>query len=250
MKTHLSLTLALGLGWQSAFAQIVVHDPINHAALILNHLEQIIKLVETIRELRETKDRLGDAAAIRNVPGAAQTLALLGKSGIGKSRTELATLAKSSLGVAYDGQGLYQAVGRSFLSRDGQAVTRPDVFKPEAAIFQAVANHDAVQEDVTQRRRVLRAALRSTVSQLQAATTHAEVQKLTGIMIAEVAELEAIDRELDASARQVALLDIQNRANKERQQKAANQEQTREMTESLRHFVGALKPPTFISARP
>ena len=250
MKTPLLIAVAIGLSLQTSLAQAIVHDPLNQAVMIANHLEQIAKLVETLRELRETKDRLGDAASIVQLSGAAETLVQFAHSGVGKSLAELSSLADSTLGVAYQGQGIYQAVGGSFLSGDGQAVPRADVFKPEAAIFQAIANHDAVHEDVMQRRQVLKTALRSSLAQLQAATTHAEVQKATGVMIAEVAELEATDRELQFAAQQAQLMDIQNRADKERQQKAASQEQAREMTESLRHFTEALKPPSFISSKP
>lgn len=250
MKTTFSITLALGLGLQTSLGQDAVHDAILQLMMMVNHLEQMRKTVETIQELRETKDRLGDAASIHRISGARETLLQFAQTGIGQSRTEIATLATSSTAVTYQGEGLYQAVGGTFVSRDGQAVSRPDVFKPEAAIFQAVANHDAVHEDVMRRRQVMRTALRKSLMQLQAAETHAEVQKVTGVMLAEVAELEATDRELVFSAQQAVLLDIQNRADKERQQKATSQEQAREMNESLRHFTEALVPPSFISSRP
>jgi len=250
MKTTLSIPLALGLGLHVSLGQLVVVDPGLELVTIANHLEQLAKTVETIQELRQTKDRLGDAASIHRISGASETLAQFALTGVGQSRTEIATLATSSLAVAYQGQGLYQEVGGTFVSRDGQSVSRPDVFKPEAAIFQAVANHDAVHEDVMRRRQVMRTALRKSLTQLEAAGTHAEVQKVTGVILAEVAELEATDRELVFSAQQAVLLDIQNRADKERQQKAATQEQAHEMNESLRHFTEALVPPSFISSRP
>ncbi|MBL9170587.1 MAG: hypothetical protein JNN07_22840, partial [Verrucomicrobiales bacterium] len=167
-----------------------------------------------------------------------------------QSRTASASIANSALAFAYQGQGMYQPVGGNFVSGDGQAISRPDVFKPEAAIFQAVSNHDAVHEDVMRRRQILRTAMRGSLTQLQTATTHAEVQKVTGVILAEVAELEATDRELMFSAQQAVLLDIQNRADKERQQKAVHQEQAQEMTESLRHFTSALTPPSFITRQP
>ena len=141
------------------------------------------------------------------------------------------------------------AISPTFTSRDGQTVNRPDVFKPEAAIFQAVANYDAVRDEVTRRHEALRSAMRDSVTQLQAATTHAEVQKANGVILAEHAAREAAVWELEVASQKAVLIDIQNRATKELEQKAANQEQTRELTEGLRHFTDILRPPSFISSR-
>lgn len=250
MKTTLSITLTLALSLTTGLSQVLVKEASLEALTIANHVEQLARLVESIQELRLTKDRLGDAASILKIAGAADTLAQMAQQGVGKARSEIAGLAESAMAVAYQGQGIYQAVGSVFVSRDGNAIARSDVFKPEAAIFQAVTNHDAVYEDVMQRRQVLRAALRTTLAQLQAATTHAEIQKVTGVILAQSAEMEATDRELAFAAQHVVLLDIQNRADKEREHKAASQEQAQEMQESMLHFVKALTPPTFISSRP
>lgn len=249
MKTTLTLTLFLGVSLATSLSQVVVEAPALEAMTLANHVEHLAKFAENILELRLTKDRLGDAASILKVVGAAETLVQIAQPGVGKARSEITALADSAAALAYKGQGIYQAFGSMFVSRDGKTIARPDVFKPEAAIFQAVANHDAVHEDVMQRRQVLRTALRGTLSQLQAATTHAEVQKLSGVILAQSAELEATDRELEFATQHAVLLDIQNRANKERAEKAAGQEQAQEMQESLVHFVKALTPPTFISSR-
>jgi hypothetical protein len=50
-----------------------------------------------------------------------------------------------------------------------------------------------------------------TTQQLQAATTDAETQKLTGVLVGYTAELEAVDREIDHAAAQVATQDAENR---------------------------------------
>lgn len=249
MKTALSISLGLSLGLLNSGGQVVVHDPLMEVLAIANHLEQLAKIGDSILELKLTKDHLGDAASILKIAGAGETLLHFAQTGIGQSRTEIAAIANSALAVAYQGQGLYRAIGSAFVSGDGQAITRPDVFKPEAAIFQAVANHDAVHEDVMRRRQAMRSALHSSLTQLQTAATHAEVQKVTGVILAEMAELEATDRELVFSAQQAVLLDIQNRADKERQQKATSQEQAHEMQEGLQRFTQALIPPSFITKR-
>ena len=137
-------------------------------------------------------------------------------------------------------------MGETFLSRSGEFITRPEVFKPEAAIFNAVRDADVVYEDVQTRRAALRSALGKTATQLQNATTHAEVLKATGVVLAQQAELDAAAQDLTAAVQKAVLLDIQNRADKERQEKAQDQEQTAEFSEALRLFSGALRPPTFV----
>ena len=229
-----------------AHAQVVVHDPINAEIAISNHLEEIVKLVKLIEELQTTKDWLGNAAKIVDLAGLDEVFANLQSEGVGRSRVEIATTSTSFDGATYAGDGLYTPVGETYLSRSGEFITRPEVFKPEAAIFNAVRDADAVYEDVQTRRAALSAALGKTTAQLQNATTHAEVLKATGVMLAQQAELDAAAQELTAAVQKAVLLDIQNRADQQRQEKAQDQEQSTEFSEALRLFSGALRPPTFV----
>jgi len=244
---HITLLLAaLIVAQPPAQGQAIVHDPGNAQIAIENHLEEILKLVKLIDELQTTKDWLGNAANILDLAGLDEVMIQLQTDGVGISRTEIAATATSSDGTSYAGDGLYTPVGETFLSRGGEFVTRPDVFKPEAAIFNAVKNYDAVYEETQTRRAALRSALGETLTQLQNATTHAEVMKTSGVLIAQQAELKAIDDDLAMAAQKAVLLDLQNRADKDRQEKARNQEQAAEFSESLRLFSGALRLPSFI----
>ena len=226
--------------------QAIVHDPGNAEIAIANHLEAILKLVAMIEQIKTTKDWLGNAGEILDLAGLDEVIANLQSEGVGLSRVEIATAATSIDGTTFEGDGLYTPVGETFLSRSGEFITRPDVFKPEAAIFNAVKNYDAVYEDAQTRRAELRSALGKTLTQVQAATTHAEVMKTTGVLIAQQTELKAIDDDLAVAAQKAVLLDLQNRADKERQEKAKNQEQAVEFSEALRLFSGALRLPSFI----
>ncbi len=226
-------------------SQVVVHDPISAQIAVQNHFEEILKLVAIIEQLKTTKDWLGNAGEILDLAGLDEVIANLQSEGVGLSRVEIATAATSFDGTTYEGDGLYTPVGETYLSRSGQFITRPDVFKPEAAIFNAVKNYDAVYEDAQTRRAEIRSALGKTLTQAQAATTHAEILKTTGVLIAQQTELKAIDDDLAMAGQKAMLLDLQNRADKERQESAQNQEQAVEFSEALRLFSGALSLPSF-----
>ena len=226
MKLLLLMTAALFFARPSAQAQVIVHDPISAQIASQSHVEELLKLVKLIEELQTTKDWLGNAAKIVNLAGLDEVFANLQSEGVGRSRVEIATTSTSFDGTTYAGDGLYTPVGETYLSRSGEFITRPEVFKPEAAIFNAVRDADAVYEDVQARRSALRAALGKTAAQLQSATTHAEVLKATGVVLAQQAELDAAAQDLTAAVQKAVLLDIQNRADRERQEKAQDQEQT------------------------
>ena len=246
MKTFALFLTTFLLAQPFGRAQVIVHDAVLSEIVVSNHLEELLKLIAIIQETQATKDWLGNAKNILDLAGIDAVFTNLRTVSVGLSRVELATTATSAEGVAYDGDGLLVPVGETFVSRDGQTITRPDVFKPEAAIFNAVKDHDAVYEDVMTRRSALRSGIDQTLSQLQAATTLAEVQKTTGVLLGQKLELDSTDRELTFATQKVVLLDLQNRADKDRQEKATRQEQTREFTEGLRHLGDMLSPPSFV----
>lgn len=219
-----------------------VFDWVNSIIALTNHVAIMDKYVSIIRELEMTKDWLGNAALIRDIAGAAQVLSDLTTATEARSREELAAEATSSYAVDYTDSGLYAPVGETFRSPDGDTVVRPDVFKPEAALFSAVAEHDAVHRQVTLRREKLRGAMRETLSQLQGATNQVEILKASGVLMAQHAELDTLERETAAAAERVKVLDAQNRAAEKRAEKAEEQESAVALNEALRAFGKALKP--------
>ena len=248
MKTIALIVLLLAL--PIARSQVIVHDPILADIAVTHNAEELLKLVRMIEEMQATKDWIGNGKKILELAGIDAVFTNLRTESIGISRVELATTATSAAGATYEGDGLYVPVGETFVSRDGQTITRPDVFKPEAALFNAVKDHDAVYEDVMRRRAALRLGLEKTLSQLQGAATIAEVQKTAGVLLSQHAELEATDRELTFATQKAVLIDLQNRADKERQEKATRQEQAREFAEGLRHLGTVLSPPVFVPRAP
>ncbi|MBL9166652.1 MAG: hypothetical protein JNN07_02850, partial [Verrucomicrobiales bacterium] len=101
MKTTLSIALVMALGLQCSLGQAVVHDPLLEFVTITNHLAQLARMAQTIQELQQTKDRLGDAASILSISGVGETLLQIAQTGIGQSRTAIASIANSALAFAY-----------------------------------------------------------------------------------------------------------------------------------------------------
>ena len=246
--THLTsiLLAAILLIRQPAHGQVIVHDPMNAQIAIEHRIEEILKLVKLIQEMKTTKDWLGNAAQFLHLAGLDELYASLQNEEVGLSRVEIATAATTLDGTSYDGNGVYKPVGEIFQSRGGEFITRPDVFKPEAAIFGAARDYDAVHEDVSARRAALRAGIQKTVGQLQAATTHAEVIKATGVLTAQSAELAATDHEETHAAEKVAVTAHEKEADAARMEKAKEQEQAVEFHEALQKFIKMLRPPSFV----
>lgn len=240
------VVLALVLLSTPLSAQILVHDPGNAEIAVANHAEQILKLLDMIEEMQTLRTWLGNAAEILDLAGLDPVLS--SSDSVGRSRVDLATSSTSAEAAAYSGDGLYQPVGESFTSRDGASVARPDVFKPEGAVFNAVRDHDSVYDDVMVRRQALIEGIEEAAAQLQSATSLVESKKATGVLVAQQAKLQAADSELAIATQKAILIDLQNRADKERQEKAAAQEQSRELVEALRHYGRALRPGTFLQS--
>jgi len=77
--------------------------------------------------------------------------------------------------------GLFQSVGTTFTTPDGQTVTRQDTpFKPIAVVQKTTDNYLSVSTDAAARRVELKNQIASTTEQLKSASTDAEVQKLQG----------------------------------------------------------------------
>lgn len=250
MKKLKLLSIALATVVPDVTAQVVVVDPTLVRTTAQNHVEEMHELSKLTEEAATIREWLGNPADYQEISGASDVLGDLETTGAGRSRLDLATSATSRDALAYTGAGLYQSVGSTFTTRNGREVRRSDAFKPEDAVFKAVLDHDAVHEDVQRRRDATRFAIQQTLTQLQAATTHTESQKAAGVLIAQNADLAAIDRELQFALERIQTLEIQNRAERERNEKASREEQAAEFKEGLRLFAELVRPPNFSVPKP
>jgi chromosome segregation ATPase len=145
-------------------------------------------------------------------------------------------------------------LGQSFSTPGGAQVPRIEqLYRKYGAIQQDSRNFQSVTNDVLTRRTNLRNQIASTTTQLQAATTDAETQKLTGVLVGYNAELATVDHEIDNAAGQVLTQDAENRADKERDDQARREERQAQIEESFRRYGDVFRlettPPTFPDSR-
>jgi hypothetical protein len=250
MKLILTLT-ALVATAPLLRAQVVVTNPISDAFAEVMHLEDIAKQVEMInnqvqqiqtltaqlQQVQAYVKAFGDPEQLLSIVGADELIGSLQQSGVGQTIGELQELASGVEALTYDANGLYQSLGASFTTPDGVEMPRAEeLYRKFGAIQQGSQNFQAVTDDVLSRRESLRQQIAATTQQLQASTTDAETQKLTGVLVGYTAELETVDREIEHAAAQLATQDIENRADKERQDEARREERRAQMDESTRRF--------------
>lgn len=243
--------IALSVFTPLLHAQWVVTNPISDALSEIQHFEDIAKAVEMINNQVEQINTLtqqlqqiqayvkafGDPEQLLSIVGADELISSLGQSGVGQTISELQELTSGIEALRYDANGLYESLGETFTTPSGFQFPRAEeLYRKYGAIHQSSRNFQDVTDDVLVRREALRSEIAATTQQLQAATTDAETQKLTGVLVGYTAELEAVDREIDQAAAQVATQDAENRTDRERQEEARREERQAEMAESFRRY--------------
>ncbi len=232
-------------------AQYVVTNPIsdllsetlhleevgNQLEMINNQVEQIQALTQQLQQVQAYVKAFGDPEQLLSIVGADELMSSLQTSGVGQTIGQLQQLATGVEALSYDANGLYQSLGATFQTPGGVEMPRAEeLYRKFGAIQQGSQNFQAVTDDVLSRRETLRQQIATTAQQLQASTTDAETQKLTGVLVGYDAELEAVDREIDQAAAQLAAQDIENRADRERQEQARREERAAQLQESTRRF--------------
>jgi hypothetical protein len=243
----------------AAQAQWVVTDPLlqvqefideaqniaQYVQMVDNQIQQIETLTSQLQQLQNYNTAFGNPAAILNINGASQVSGDLNKPVVGQS---LVTVQIDSQGVetmTFSGNGLYHTIGATFQTPSGNEVQREnDLYTENAAIQNATENYTNVYADATQRRLTLRTQIAATIQKLQNATTASEVQKLTGVLIAQDADLADTDKEVDQAASLALVQDAENRDDENKQGKARLEEQQSEFSEALTNYGTAFQPVT------
>ena len=143
-----------------------------------------------------------------------------------------------------------QSIGETFTTPGGYELPRAEeLYRKFAASQRATRNFESVYDDVSQRRGVLKGRIAETTQQLQASTSDAETQKLTGVITGYNAELAAIDKEVDGALAESLVLDIQNREDREKQEQARKEERMAEFSEAMSNYSKTFRiddaPPAF-----
>ena len=249
-------------------AQVVVIDPTaiahnqaNHIVdlakyveMVSNQLKQITTMTQELQQVTAYVKAFGDPSSLLNITGANQLISSLKQTGVGQTIGQLQQVANGLQALQYTGNGLYTNLGSTFTTPGGLRLPRAEeLYRKYGAIQQSSQNFQGVTTDVLARRANLRNQIASTTTQLQAATTDAETQKLTGVLVGYNAELATVDHEIDNAAGQVLTQDAENRADKERDDQARREERQAQTEESFRRYGEVFQlettPPTFPDGR-
>src|SRR5438034_4467448 len=267
MKFIVSITTLL-VAASLANAQVVVIDPTaiahnqaNHVVdlakyvqMVNNQLKQITTMTQELQQVTAYVKAFGDPSSLLNITGANQLISSLRQTGIGQTIGQLQQAANGIQALQYTANGLYTNLGSTFTTPGGVQLPRAEeLYRKYGAVQQSSQNFQGVTTDVLTRRANLRNQIASTTTQLQAASTDAETQKLTGVLVGYNAELATVDHEIDNAAGQVLTQDAENRADKERDDQARREERQAQTEESFRRYGEVFQlettPPTFPGGR-
>ncbi len=185
------------------YVQQVLHEA-NQQTQITHQLEQITQLYEQIDQLYQQieqmddyLERFGDPKSIVDLAGLDSLLGELGRSTEGLDiETKLPDIIGEDL-FGFDGSGIFQpiqpdiVVGKDEVGRDAER------YKPEDAARETIHQYREKKAEVMERRDAIRTEIAQTVSAIRSAETDSEVKKLTGVLLGQQTELQAVDQELE-----------------------------------------------------
>lgn len=250
MKIRILFLLSVTLAATHARAQWTVYDPAVHhqlalgtaqeiakfAEMIHNQVTQIKTLTDELNTMRHYVDLFGTPGSV-TPSGVAVVVADLNHKELGKTITTLAHAADDAKALRYSAQGIFHAVGEVFTSPGGKQVRRrQERYHPIAVTQELTDNFIAVSTDVATRRGIIKTEIAKTTDQLKAATTDAEVQKLSGVLMGLSAALISSDAELHQATASTVVQDIAQRNDERRQAEARREQQHTEFTEAVQTY--------------
>lgn len=256
MKIAITLTFALSLAF-TARAQMVVYDPVvnveqivseaeniaEYVDMVDNQVQQISQLGNQLQQLEKYNTAFGNPASLVNISGANQLVADLKQPEVGQPLETVQTSSQGAEAMTFSGNGIYHDIGQTFQTPSGNEVQRqPDIYRENAALENATQNYTNVYDTATQHRQELRADIAATTEKLQNATTASEVQKLTGVLIGQSADLADTDRQVDQAANLTLVQAAENSDDEDKQGKARLEEQQSEFSEALVKYKAAFQP--------
>src|SRR6266850_6709097 len=215
----------------SARTQWIVYDPANTVQSVINTAQEIAKFVEMInnqvQQIQKLTDQLNEFKHYESLFGDPKAVLLstvqplvndLRKTELGQTLTTLETTVNAGEAMVYNASGLFHSIGTTFETPNGHTVTRLEApYLPVAAVQKTTDNYLSVSTDATARRIALKTQIATTTDQLKAATTDAEVQKLTGVLVGLSSALNNTDYEIHQATASAIVQDIANRNEVQRQ---------------------------------
>jgi hypothetical protein len=201
-------------------------------------VQQIQALTDQLNEFKHYESLFGDPRAV--VLTTVQPLVNdLRKTEVGETLTAKAQWM----------QGKRCSTTPAGCSRDRYAVQHAERRNRDAARNAVLArrrrsenNFLSVSTDATARRIALKEEIARTTTALKSATTDAEVQKLTGILIGLSSALNNTDYEINQATSSALVQDVANRNDAQRQIEAKKEQQHAELTEAVQKYGQTFRP--------
>ena len=185
------------------YVQQVLHEA-NQQTQIAKQVEQIEQLYTQIEQLYaqieqmdDYLERFGDPKSILDLAGLDRLLGDLGRATDGLDiESRLPDLTGEGM-FGYDGEGVFEPIGSTVTIGDQDFDRDAESYKANDAARVTIEQYREKKAEILERRDALREEIAATTQQLQSAETDSEVKKLTGVLLGQQTELQAIDRELD-----------------------------------------------------
>lgn len=234
-----SVALSIALAGNAMAGGIPVYDAVHST---MNQLNQTFNYVEylsqTLESAQQTKTqieqlkRLGDFSSITELSGLDDFYSDLEQAGKIDSIADISGRADGSKILTDTGGGLFESIGTSYKA-GGKDQTRDNArYKPQAAIAESVKYYQERRTANDARRQKLRQAVAESQAQAQTATTEAEAVKAQGTVRALQEQLDVVDREDAAAAREISVLESQIDAQERAESKARAEETAKEWEEA------------------
>ncbi|HOH39070.1 MAG TPA: hypothetical protein PK202_11570 [Verrucomicrobiota bacterium] len=255
MKKLIAITASIGFALTHVQA-FTVFDPTVNATIKLQTAQEIAKFVQMInnqvQQIQTLKDQLDEFKHYESLFGDPKAVVLttvqplvtdLRKTELGQTLTALEGAVDAGEAMLYSANGLFSSIGTTFTTPNGATVTRREApYLPIAAVQKTTDNFLSVSADATARRIALKEEIARTTTALKNATTDAEVQKLTGVLIGLSSALNNTDYEINQATASALVQDVANRNDAQRQIEAKKEQQHAEFTEAVRQYGRTFRP--------
>ncbi|MBK7998101.1 MAG: DUF4141 domain-containing protein [Verrucomicrobia bacterium] len=250
MKKLLTVMLATAGLASTARAQWVVYDPANTIQSVINTVQEVAKFVEVInhqvQQIKALEDQLTEFKHYESLFGDPKAVVLntvqplvteLRRAEVGQTLTALEGAVDAGQAMIYDANGLFSSIGTTFSTPNGATVARREApYLAVAAVQKTADNFLSVSADAATRRIALKEEIARTTTALKNATTDAEVQKLTGVLIGLSSALNNTDYEINQATASALVQDVANRNETQRQAEAKKEQQHAEFTEAVQKY--------------
>ena len=186
--------------------------------------EQLANLHSQIQQIDDFLSRIGKLEDVHDLPGFDRVADDFLRELNLPSWEILANLSVEELFKVGNGT-LYGKVNKDIII-DGKKVGEisAEAVKPELASRRAFEQYETIRDEVIVQRAVLKGELDTAMLQLRAATTTAEVQKLTAIINALGAQIAATDSEMNFASQEVVARYYQNQVEHQIQEEVKEQQ--------------------------